>query len=438
MAKQILSVSELNKKNKRLLESSLGVIWVEGEVSNFSRPASGHWYFTLKDQHAQIRCAMFKQANLSLRFIPENGMMLTLKARVTIYEPSGTYQLICQYAELGGDGKILRDYEELKNKLETEGLFNPDFKKPLPAFPETIGIISSATGAALQDILQVIKRRAPTINVLVYSSSVQGQQALGELIKGIQYLSKQNHVECIVLARGGGSLEDLNVFNQEALAREIYHCGTPVISAIGHETDFTICDFVADVRAATPSVAGELISPDQQQWQAWLEGVQVKLEQLIFKNISHKKQHIQILRNQIQHPKSQLQTMQQQLDDYAQRLIISIKHYLNNKNQQLEIKNLQLQQFQPENKIKQLQQNNAHYQYLLFEKIQKLLKERKNLLTQQVSNLNLLSPLNTLSRGYALVTDNDSNKVLSSITQVNTDSLVNIQLSDGSFKARIQ
>jgi len=438
MAKQILSVSELNKKNKRLLESSLGVIWVEGEVSNFSRPASGHWYFTLKDQHAQIRCAMFKQANLSLRFVPENGMMLTLKARVTIYEPSGTYQLICQYAELGGDGKILRDYEELKNKLETEGLFNPDFKKPLPAFPETIGIISSATGAALQDILQVIKRRAPTINVLVYSSSVQGQQALGELIKGIQYLSKQNHVECIVLARGGGSLEDLNVFNQEALAREIYHCGTPVISAIGHETDFTICDFVADVRAATPSVAGELISPDQQQWQAWLEGVQVKLEQLIFKNISHKKQNIQILRNQIQHPKIQLQTMQQQLDDYAQRLIISIKHYLNNKNQQLEIKNLQLQQFQPDNKIKQLQQNNAHYQYLLFEKIQKLLKERKNLLTQQVSNLNLLSPLNTLSRGYALVTDNDSNKVLSSITQVNTDSLVNIQLSDGSFKARIQ
>ena len=264
--RNILTVSQLNRSTSQLLAEHFLSVLVEGEISNLSTPSSGHLYFSLKDAHAQVRCAMFKTQQRKLGFKPENGKQVLIKAQVSLYEPRGDFQLIVEHLEEAGDGALRRAFEALKLKLSEEGLFNPVHKKAIPTLPGTIGIITSPTGAAIKDILTVLKRRFPAIPVIIYPVAVQGSNAKYEITQAITLANEHEYCDVIILGRGGGSLEDLWAFNEEIVARAIFASTIPIISAVGHETDITIADYVADYRAATPSVAAEQASPDQQEW----------------------------------------------------------------------------------------------------------------------------------------------------------------------------
>src|SRR5690625_2927780 len=257
--RDVLSVSQLNRRSKQILETHLPLVWVEGEVSNLSRPSSGHWYFTLKDDQAQVRCAMFRNRNQLVRFNPAQGQQLLLRARVSLYEGRGDYQLIVEHMEEAGFGALQRAFEELKTRLSQEGLFASERKRPLPTLPKHIGVITSPTGAAIRDILSVLKRRFPAVPVTVLPVPVQGKEAAPAIVSALDLANRSELFDVLILARGGGSLEDLWPFNEEAVARAIYASRTPVVSAVGHEVDFSIADFVADVRAPTPSAAAELV-----------------------------------------------------------------------------------------------------------------------------------------------------------------------------------
>ena len=256
----VLSVSDLNLQARLLLEQSFSIIQVEGEISNFSSPSSGHWYFTLKDDRAQVRCALFRNRSRFLKYRPQNGDKVVLRAKVSLYEGRGEYQLIGEYLEASGSGDLQAAFEQLKQKLQLEGLFNPEHKRSLPRLPKHIGVITSPTGAAIQDILSVLKRRFPAIPVTLYPAAVQGDDAPQVLIQALDLANRSKICDLIIIGRGGGSAEDLSAFNDEALARAVFNSDIPIISAVGHEVDFSICDFTADARAPTPSAAAELIS----------------------------------------------------------------------------------------------------------------------------------------------------------------------------------
>lgn len=261
----IYTVSQLNRKARQLLESALPNLWVAGEISNLAQPGSGHIYFSLKDSGAQVQCAMFKAANSRLAFQPKNGDQVLLQGRISIYEPRGSYQLIVAKMEEAGEGLLRRKFEELKAKLNAEGLFDEALKVPLPALPNRIGIVTSPTGAAIRDILHVLTRRYPLASVVIYPTRVQGAAARDEIVRAIELAAERNECDVLIVSRGGGSLEDLWCFNEEVVARAIHACPLPVVSGVGHEVDFTIADLVADVRAPTPSGAAELITPDSSE-----------------------------------------------------------------------------------------------------------------------------------------------------------------------------
>ena len=264
--REIFTVSDLNREARELLEGHFPLVWVEGEISNLARPSSGHIYFSLKDEAAQVRCAMFKMRNRLLNFQPENGQQVLARARISLYEARGDFQLIIEHMEETGDGALRRQFELLKHKLFEEGLFDESHKRELPSLPTRLGVITSPSGAAIRDILSVLKRRFPGIPILIYPVPVQGNEAPPAIIDAIKTAGIRKDCDLLILARGGGSLEDLWAFNDESVARAIYHCPIPVVTGIGHEIDFTIADFVADFRAPTPSAAAEYISPDQNEW----------------------------------------------------------------------------------------------------------------------------------------------------------------------------
>ncbi|MFK5986486.1 MAG: exodeoxyribonuclease VII large subunit [Pseudomonadota bacterium] len=435
--KNILSVSALNAQCKKTLETTFPQIWVEGEISNFINAGSGHWYFTLKDSRAQIRCAMFKFKNSKIKFKPENGMQVILRAKLTLYEPRGDYQLICEHIELAGDGKLLKEYERLKQKLSLEGLFDQQYKKALPEFPKTIGIISSADGAAVHDILQVLKRRAPTIEVILYPSLVQGTTAAIELIQSLSYAIQESSCDILIIGRGGGSLEDLQAFNNEQLARDISLCPIPIISAVGHEIDFTICDFVADIRAATPSVAAEIASPDEQQWFEWLEQIKGRLFQLINTQLKHKNNELAWLAKQLKHPSSKLDTIRQKLDELSYRQEQAIRLKITNKKHQLDLQIAKLQQYQPNQQLKLHRDKLEHlYQQLSFNMLSRL-KQQQLKLNTSVQKLEVLSPLAIMSRGYAMVSDAHSNKLIKSKKETAIGSIIKVRFASDHIYAKV-
>jgi exodeoxyribonuclease VII large subunit len=264
--RDVYTVSRLNREARGLVEGTLGSIWLEGEISNFARPGSGHWYFSLKDDAAQVRCAMFRQRNAGLGMVPRDGMQVLVRARASVYEPRGEFQLIVDHLEESGEGELRRRFERLKRQLAAEGLFETARKRPLPRLPRRIGVVTSPTGAALRDILQVLRRRFAAVPVILYPVPVQGAGAAGQIAAAIALASARAEVDVLVVGRGGGSLEDLWSFNEEAVARAIVDCAMPVVSAVGHEVDVTIADLAADVRAPTPSAAAELIVPDAAEW----------------------------------------------------------------------------------------------------------------------------------------------------------------------------
>ncbi len=393
----IYTVSRLNNEVRFLLEESLPFVWVEGEISNFAAPHSGHWYFSLKDASAQVRCAMFKGNQRKLSFTPKDGMHVLLKARVSLYENRGEFQLIAEDMEERGEGKLRRAYEALKKKLEAAGLFDAAHKKPLPAFPQQIGVITSATGAAIRDILNVLKRRCANTPIIIYPTLVQGDTAAGFIVKAIEIANRRRECDVLILARGGGSLEDLWSFNEENVAHAIYQSDIPIISGIGHEVDFTIADFVADKRAPTPSAAAELVTGDKTELLQTLAQQQIRVLRQMQRKLTAEKQQIQWLQKHLlqQHPKHRLTEKMQRIDF-------------------LELTLVQLQQ--------------------------RLLQQRRAALSAAAAKLEALSPLATLARGFAIATSGDNNahpRILRNAHDVHVGDKIRVRLMQGSLTCEV-
>ncbi|MFZ7240684.1 exodeoxyribonuclease VII large subunit, partial [Avibacterium avium] len=340
----IYSVSQLNQQARQLLEGQLGLVWLTGEISNFTQPVSGHWYLTLKDENAQVRCAMFRMKNLRVPFRPQNGMQVLVRASVSLYEPRGDYQLIIDSMHPAGEGLLQQQFEALKMKLAAEGLFAQNLKKNLPHFSRKVGVITSPTGAALQDILHILQRRDPSLNVVIYPTAVQGKEATDEIVQMIELANRRQEVDVLIVGRGGGSLEDLWCFNEEAVARAIFNSVIPVISAVGHETDVTIADFVADVRAPTPSAAAELVSRDQQELLQQLNYKRQRLEMALDRLFNEKSQALNQLvwRLQNRHPQIQLNQQKAQLEQLAYRLQFAMQRTVEKSQQQIAVQHQRL------------------------------------------------------------------------------------------------
>ncbi|MFS8609180.1 MAG: exodeoxyribonuclease VII large subunit, partial [Gammaproteobacteria bacterium] len=328
--RDVYTPSRLNREARMLLERGLPALWLEGEISNFSRPSSGHWYFSLKDEAAQIRCAMFRQRNVLARFTPKDGMHVQARGRVSLYEPRGDYQFILDYIEEAGEGLLRRKFEELKNKLAAEGLFDPARKRSLPKIPRRIGVITSPTGAAIRDILHILKRRFCSIPVLIYPVQVQGAAAAPQIAAAIRLAGRRAECDVLILARGGGSLEDLWAFNEEIVARAIYECPIPIVSGVGHEVDFTIADFVADVRAPTPSGAAELVVPDSAEWVRAFATLERRLTSTLRRLLNERIQRMDWLTRRLQrrNPRFELEQHAQRLDELERRLLRAMRHSL--------------------------------------------------------------------------------------------------------------
>lgn len=433
----VLSVSQLNADVNQLLLQGFPALWVEGEISNLSRPSSGHFYFVLKDSQAQLRCALFRPKAFGLHLKPENGSKVLAYGRIGLYEPRGDYQFIVERLEAAGEGELQRRFEELKQRLAAAGLFANESKKALPRFPTCIGIITSPTGAAVQDILKVLQRRCPQIPVLIYPVAVQGEAAAPQIVRALQQANRDPICEVLILARGGGSLEDLWAFNEASVAEAIYASALPIISGVGHEIDFTIADFVADVRAPTPSVAAELASPDSANLRVQLNHLKAQLQRSIEHTLSFQTQQLNQFhqRLQRQHPLQHLQQKAQRLDDLELRLQRALKLKLERIRLRLQILQQRLQWQNPEPQIQQLQtQLQQNYQQLL-RLIEYKLIQQGQALGLQAARLQAYSPLATLERGYALVLDAEQ-QVIKSVQQVKLEEIVQIRLQDGSLTCR--
>ncbi len=433
----ILSVGELNAEVNIHLSRGFPLLWVEGEISNLVRPASGHLYFTLKDSRSQIRSAMFRNRNLKLNITPANGMKVLVRGRVGLYEPRGEYQFIAEHMEDAGVGQLQREFELLKKKLNDAGLFNEAHKQALPEYPKRIAVITSPTGAAIRDILNVLKRRSPQTPVLIYPVSVQGEMAKGQIEAAIRRADADDKCDVIILARGGGSIEDLWCFNEENVAKAIYHAKTPIICGVGHEIDYTIADFVADQRAPTPSAAAELITADASQLLTDVIQNKVWLQQHIIKIIQEKQQKLNWLtsRLELQKPSNKVQQQSQRLDEISSRLIKQMQTLINNK--KLQTSNLQSRLFanQPSRKIEEGQQTLSHFKTRLRQSMQiRLQKEQANF-SLQMAKLDSISPLKTLDRGYSIIKDSKTSSLITSTKQVKKDQKLILKLKDGEINA---
>lgn len=434
----IYSVSRLNSEVRLTLELQFQTLWLQGEVSNFVAAASGHWYFSLKDSAAQVKCAMFKMANRNSSFRPQNGQQVLIRARISVYEPRGEYQLLAEFIETAGAGLLKQQFEQLKAQLQAEGLFDPERKKPLPAQVQRVGVITSPTGAAVRDIVTVLNRRAPGIEVIVYPSQVQGETAAAQLRNMLSSAIRRNEVDVLIIGRGGGSLEDLWCFNDEALCRAVAACPIPIVSAVGHEIDFALTDFVADMRAATPSAAAELVSPDQshlldrilQLKNRLLQAQRSRMQQVAPKLLNLSQRLLAL------HPKRRLQQQQQRLDELQLRLSASAKRAVQAAQQQQQYLDKSLRQLSPAKTLLAHTQHINQLERRLINAQQLQLKQSKQQLAQLSSQLNTVSPLATLARGYSITFDEKQQVVISS-SQLKAGDKVAIKLAEGGFDAEV-
>ncbi len=434
----IYSVSELNNEVKYLLEGTYVQVWVEGEVSNFASPSSGHWYFSIKDSLAQVRCAMFKGNQRRLTFTPKDGSHVLIRARASLYPNRGDYQLIADHMEERGEGKLRREFELLKKKLETAGLFDEDHKQALPPYPTRIGIITSPTGAAIKDILHVLKRRYACTPIIIYPTLVQGQTAAPAIVKAIEVANQRKECDVLIIARGGGSLEDLWPFNEEMVARAIYKSHIPTITGIGHEVDFTIADFIADLRAPTPSAAAEIATPDSSELQRQLQHQLTQLNRIVLRKLSNQAQQLNWMKKHLlqMHPKRQLSEKMQRLDfcELALRQqLTKILVRLKNEAGTLEYR---LHQANPTTYIKQ-QKNTLERLYLQgLTSLQKNIQKKRTELAGLAGKLHALSPLATLQRGYAIALLNG--QVLRQAKHAKAGDAVQLRLQDGELNCLVK
>ncbi|MGZ4968112.1 MAG: exodeoxyribonuclease VII large subunit [Methylobacter sp.] len=437
--RNIITVTELNRETSQLLAEHFLSVLVEGELSNLSTPASGHIYFSLKDANAQVRCAMFRTQQRRLAFKPENGKQVIVKAQVSLYEPRGDYQLIVELIEEAGDGALRRAFDELKLKLSAQGLFDAGHKKALPMMPRVIGVITSPSGAAIRDILTVLQRRFAAIPVIVYPVSVQGDNAKHEIAKAIATANRHQHCDVIILGRGGGSLEDLWAFNEELVARAIYDSEIPIISAVGHETDFTIADFVADLRAPTPSAAAEHASPDQQQWLSRFIYLESRLQQQVQRKLNQKQQTLDWLskRLQQQHPGQKLAANVRRMDELEARLNQVMQTKLRHMAGIVEARTAKLWQHNPAIIISSHKQRQGYLTRRLISATVHKLEQFNQRLLNSSQTLHAVSPLATLNRGYAMVINPSSGEIIHSTEQLKPGDMVQTRLAKGRFSSQI-
>lgn len=435
----VYSVSRLLRETRAVLEGSFPLLWVEGEISNLSRPGSGHLYFTLKDEAAQVRCAMFRGRGQHLGFRPENGAHVRVRARISLYEARGDLQLIVEHMEDAGLGALQRAFELLKHKLAAEGLFDAARKRELPALPRRIGVVTSPTGAAIRDILSVLRRRFPAIDVLIYPVPVQGEGAATEIAATLRLASQRRDCDVLILARGGGSLEDLWAFNEEIVARAVHASEIPVVTGIGHEIDFTIADFVADRRAPTPSVAAEMVSPDRYEWLAMLSRHARRLATRMRQTLAHAHQTFSWCeqRLQRQHPGQRLQNQNQRLDELDQRLQRAMQHGLRHTRMHLHALTVRMQQHAPLTRVQLAAQHLDHLRHRLTHATSsRLVHHRQHLLTLS-RTLDSISPLATLGRGYAIAQRASDGTVVRRIADAPLGSQLHIRLTDGQLRCTV-
>jgi exodeoxyribonuclease VII large subunit len=391
--RHVFTISQLNAMTRELLEEAFSTIWLEGEISNLSTPSSGHVYFSLKDSAAQVRCAMFQQRHRLVKFPLANGLKVLVNAKVSLYEARGDYQLIVERIEELGDGALQRAFEQLKQKLSAEGLFDIAQKRPLPTLPKAIGVVTSPTGAAIRDILSVLKRRFAGIPVMIYPCLVQGNEAAAQIVKAITLANQRQECDVLIIARGGGSLEDLWPFNEEVVARSIANSQIPTVSGVGHEIDFTIADFVADHRAPTPSAAAEMVSQDTSTWHTNLSNLLNRLQINMRRFLKSHHQHIDSFSTQLRlcHPQKMLEKQSQTLDYLEQRLNTNI---------------------------------------------QTILETHRQKLVHMGELLNMISPLQTLDRGYAIVTEKTSKHIIYAAHEVKSGTELQIRLKQGEISCK--
>ena len=440
----IYSVSTLNRSVADLLEQEFSWIWVEGEISNLALPASGHIYFSLKDKTAQVSCAMFKGRNRALKFQPENGNQVLVRAKVSLYQPRGNYQLIVDRMEEAGDGALQRQFEQLKNKLADEGLFDESKKQEIPTLPSCISIITSRSGAAIHDVLSVIDRRFPSIPVKIFPVPVQGVDAAPAICNAIQLIGDSvtagtSDCDVILLVRGGGSLEDLWSFNEESVARAIFDCPVAIVSGVGHEVDVTIADFVADKRAATPTAAAETVTPDQTTWLQSFDWYQQRLQQLIQDKVKREQEKNQWLYRRLQqlHPQNQILNDKEKTTALIKRLLRSTRLIIDYRQTRLATNNAKLNAQNPTESLKQKRQSALYLSSRLQQATLNTLENKKSQLSNVATTLNAVSPLKTLERGYSITLDK-SGKRLKSIEKISKGDRIETRLHNGHVISRVE
>ncbi len=436
--KQILTVSQLTSRIKVLLEKSFPFVWISGEISNFRVPSSGHFYFTLKDNQSQIQAVMFKGQNRNLKYMPEHGMQVLGFGRISLYEPRGSYQIILEYLEPEGVGALQIAFEQLKSSLEQEGLFDAARKQALPFLPRRITLITSPTGAVVHDMLTILERRFPNLQIDILPVKVQGADAAQQISEALEIVEKRDCADAVILARGGGSLEDLQAFNTEQVARAIHACRKPVISAIGHETDYTIADFVADVRAPTPSAAAELVVPLKQELTDLVSHYHLTLQKLIAKTLRLKSQQLADMRRRLKDPGRLIEDARLKVDDYTERLTRVFTAELILSREKLARRRDNLASFNPRKRLEQykekLELNNHNLQlYINYIIAKKVSKHRET-----DGRLKALDPGATLKRGYSITRNCDDGRIVMDPNRVENGQSLDITVARGRLRARVE
>jgi exodeoxyribonuclease VII large subunit len=434
-----ITISQLNRQVKTLLERGVGRLWVEGEISNIARPASGHLYFRLKDESAQISAAFFRSRQRGPTLAFKNGDHVLAYGQVSLYEARGDYQLIVEQIEAAGEGVLQRRYEALKKKLAAEGLFDDERKQAIPTLPRRIGVITSPSGAAVRDVLSVLRRRFPAVPVVIYPAAVQGDAAPGELIGALQAAIRRDECDILILTRGGGSLEDLWAFNDEQLARAIADCPLPVVSAVGHEVDFTIADFVADLRAPTPSGAAELVVPDRGDWLRAIDTIAARIARQGRRTLEDKAQALDWLGRRLvaASPAARVARQQDRLRENAGRLAAAMRHDLNTRGGRLLTLKNELLQVSPAVRLERTISRLAELRQRIEAAGRRRIADADHRFRVTARALDAVSPLATLDRGYAIVTDTATGKALTRASEVKVGDDVRARLAHGELLARI-
>jgi exodeoxyribonuclease VII large subunit len=435
----VYSVSEITRDVRAILEAAFETAWIEGEISNYRMAASGHAYFVLKDDKAQIKCVLFRGQRVGMKFTPEDGDQVLLLGRVTVYEARGDYQVIVEAMEPKGLGALQKAFEQLKEKLAKEGLFDESRKQPLPEIPWKIGIVTSPTGAAIRDMIHVIQRRNPKTSILLYPAKVQGEGSAEEIAQGIRELNKRKDIDVLIVGRGGGSIEDLWAFNEEVVARAIADSKIPVVSAVGHEIDFTVADFVADLRAPTPSAAAELVVPKLNDIVQDLQYLTHQMIERVEEDIEDYRERLRYLidRRFFREPRQILEAPTQRLDEMVQRLLRGLDQWVLIKRGNLTQIGYRLFQASPSRKLKTLSERRIDLVARMVRRIEAQIKLKIEKLGGVAKSLDALSPLNVLDRGYSITTSTKTEKAVTSSKQMHKGDTVRIRLAQGQLDCTV-